>query len=199
MEFSFSFKLKNKLSNFEKIQFTSTILYKIDLSFSIKLKELNRYVFEEYKNEREARWSNRATRMRPRRGQIFLILFHSKKLTLLFNRIDLFYTEILVKYDIEAFHIRKPQAITITRRKFPLFRRNNLDIEYMNTITISTTKMFWKEKNLYTILPFPFVTFWNTCHFLVLIRAFWTSIKFTLRGGGLKYLNFYFCILKFFF
>ena len=44
------------------MQFTSTILYKIDLSFSIKLQEINLHVCEEYKTEREARGFNRTER-----------------------------------------------------------------------------------------------------------------------------------------
>ena len=40
------------------MEFTSTIFYKIDLSFSIKLQEINLYKCEEYKTECEAQRSN---------------------------------------------------------------------------------------------------------------------------------------------
>ena len=53
--------------------------YKIDLSFSIKLQEINLYVCEEYKTEREARQSNRALYFKFKMTTVGFILAYDLK------------------------------------------------------------------------------------------------------------------------
>ena len=57
--FLFHLNLKTNLVALRKCK-SHLQYYKIDLSFSIKLKEINLYVREEYKTERKARQSNHA-------------------------------------------------------------------------------------------------------------------------------------------
>ena len=64
-KFNFLFHLKSK-TNLVTLRKCNSHLqyYNIDLSFSIKLQEINLHVCEEYKTEREAQRSNRAPKAR---------------------------------------------------------------------------------------------------------------------------------------
>ena len=80
-KFNFFFHLKSK-TNLVSLRKCNSHLqyYKIDLSFSIKSQEINLYIFEKYKNKREAQRSNNSeSNARTAMRMIFALLFTSSR------------------------------------------------------------------------------------------------------------------------
>ena len=75
MNFHFHLKSKTNLVSWRNYNLHLQY-YKIDLSFSIQFQEINLYVCEEYKTEREA-WDSNRTERKARDGNFF-IYFYAK-------------------------------------------------------------------------------------------------------------------------